>query len=80
MGLFRVGIYFVLLPQIFLFALGCDFLWAMMEEQHGLDKLYLTCLLGWRWIGIVLFPGVKTEELQKYCSVIKWVSALIVNL
>lgn len=60
-------------------AWGCNSLEAVMKEQRGLDKLYLTRLFRWRWIVFVLFPGAKTEELVKCCNVTKWVSTFIVN-
>lgn len=46
-------------------AWGCSSLGAVMKEQHGLDKLYLTSLFRWRWIVFVLFPGAKTEEISE---------------
>lgn len=60
--------------------LGCKSLGAVMEEQHGLDKLYLTRLFRWRLIGFVLYPWKKSKELLKWCNIIKQVSAFIINL
>lgn len=60
-------------------ARGCSSLGAVMKEQRGLDKVYLTHLFRWRWIVFVLFPGAKTEELVKCSNVTKWSSTFIVT-